>query len=298
VTPSCGRGQAAGGKGAAELEPGGAKFLKMRQQRTLRQAIGCAGVGLHSGARVAVTLRPAAEGSGIRFRRVDRPGSPGIAALPCHARAIDGVVCLVGQGGGTVRMIEHLMAALAACGIDNILVEISGAELPAMDGSALPFVRLIECAGTVEQARPVARLEVLQPIEAVSAEGFARLEPASELVLSLSDDVAGGLPASAATSAPDWSMRDLVSAREPACIEDGCEARAEETSRHQMLDALGGLALVPAHIEGRYIEHHANATLRCALLQALVSDRDSYMLAGIERDVLQPPTPAVLLRAS
>ena len=85
----------------------------------------------------------------------------------------------------TVRMVEHLMAALAACEIDNILVELSGAELPAMDGSALPFVRLMECAGTVEQSQPVARLEVLQPIEAVSAAGFARLEPASELVLSL-----------------------------------------------------------------------------------------------------------------
>ena len=298
MAPSCGRGQAAGGKGAAELEPGGAKFLRMRQQRTLRQTIGCAGVGLHSGARVAVTLRPAAEGFGIRFRRVDRPGSPAIAARPGHAQAIDGVVCLVGQGGGTVRMVEHLMAALAACEIDNILVELRGAELPAMDGSALPFVRLMECAGTVEQSQPVARLEVLKPIEAVSAAGFARLEPASELVLSLADDVADGLPACSAPSASDWSMRDLVSAREPACIEDGCEVRAEEISRHQMLDALGGLALVPAHIEGHYIERNADATLRCALLQALVSDRDSYVLAGIERDLLEPQTPAALLRAS
>ena len=171
MAPSCGRGQAAGGKGAAELEPGGAKFLRMRQQRTLRQTIGCAGVGLHSGARVAVTLRPAAEGFGIRFRRVDRPGSPAIAARPGHAvRPSTVSFASPARAAITVRMVEHLMAALAACEIDNILVELRGAELPAMDGSALPFVRLMECAGTVEQSQPVARLEVLRPIEAVSAE--------------------------------------------------------------------------------------------------------------------------------
>ena len=125
--------------------------------------IGCAGVGLHSGARVGLTLCPAAEGSGIRFRRVDRLGSAPIAASLDNVRGSDPATSL-GHPAGGVRMIEHLMAAFAACEIDNVLVEISGPELPVMDGSALPFVLLMECAGAVEQAAPAAVLELVRPL--------------------------------------------------------------------------------------------------------------------------------------
>ena len=269
----------------------------MRQQRTLRQTIGCAGVGLHSGARVAVTLRPAAEGSGIRFRRVDRPGSPAIAARPGHAVAIAGVICLAGGTGITVRMVEHLMAALAACEIDNILVELSGAELPAMDGSALPFVRLMECAGTVEQSLPVPRLEILRPIEAASRGGFARLDPAGELALSLAAGDAGGLPAFSMTFSPEACKRELVSARERTGVGGGCEIDADEASRHALLDALGVLALLPARIAGHYLEHNADPSLRCALLVALLADRRSWRVTGCRLDTLDLSDPIAMRRA-
>jgi UDP-3-O-[3-hydroxymyristoyl] N-acetylglucosamine deacetylase len=257
----------------------------MRQQRTLRHVIGCAGVGLHSGARVGLTLRPAAEGFGVRFRRVDRPGSPPIPASIEHvaAAAADGVTSLGERPAAGVRMIEHLMAAFAACEIDNVLVESSGPELPAMDGSALPFVLLIECAGTVEQDRPVMRLEVLRPVSVSSAGAQARLEPGSGLEL----EVEAGSPASPPARfrfrfSPEACKSELVAAREAAC-RTGSQDRsgdrfADEPIRHAALDALGDLALMPARLEGRYAERGNDPALRRSLLRRLLGDRRNWRL--------------------
>lgn len=291
AAPSCGRGQAAGGKDAAELESGGTKFPRMRQQRTLRQTIGCAGVGLHSGARVAVTLRPAAEGAGIRFRRVDRPGTATIAARPWHASAQSGATCLTGAGGVSVMMVEHLLAALAVCQVDNILVELSGPELPAMDGSALPFVRLIECAGTISQRPPVARLELLHTVEARSAGGYVRLEPAGELLLALGDVDPAAPPVFALPVTAQACRQELVAAR-------AGDVATTASARHTMLDALGCLALLPAQIVGRYVEHGANAALRCTLLHALISDRTAFCLTGLHIEALVPRADCALSLAS
>ncbi len=273
----------------------------MRQQRTLRHVIGCAGVGLHRGARVAVTLRPAAEGSGIRFRRVDRPGSSAIEAHPYNAFGADGVTSLANGTGGSIRMVEHLMAALAACQIDNLLIEVSGPELPAMDGSARPFVLLMECAGTVEQEEAVARLEILRPVEVRSPLGHARLEPASDLELVV--DAADGSrpPAFAMTFSPEACKGEVVGARDKSCIDrrrDDTAHRPGEAARHAALDALGGLALVPAWICGRYIERNADAGLRCALLRALLADRRNFDLTGLMLEALAWRPQGSLARAS
>ena len=256
----------------------------MRQQRTLRHVIGCAGVGLHSGARVGLTLRPAAEGFGVRFRRVDRPGSPPISASIEHvAAAADGVTSLGERPAAGVRMIEHLMAAFAACEIDNVLVESSGPELPAMDGSALPFVLLVECAGTVEQDRPAMRLEVLRVVSVSSAGAQARLEPGPGLEL----DVEAAAPASPPARfrfrfSPEACKSQLVAAREAACragTEDRADDRfADEPIRHAALDALGDLALMPARLEGRYAERGNDPALRRALLRRLLEDRRNWRL--------------------
>jgi UDP-3-O-[3-hydroxymyristoyl] N-acetylglucosamine deacetylase len=256
----------------------------MRQQRTLRHVIGCAGVGLHGGARVGLTFRPAAEGFGVRFRRVDRPGSPPIPASIEHvAAAADGVTSLGDRPADGVRMIEHLMAAFAACEIDNVLVESSGPELPAMDGSALPFVLLIECAGTVEQERPAMRLEVLRPVSVSSAGAQARLEPGPGLDL----DVEAGSPASPPARfrfrfSPEACKSELVAAREAVCL-GGPSGRgdarfADEPIRHAALDALGDLALMPARLEGRYAERGNDPALRRSLLRRLLGDRRNWRL--------------------
>jgi UDP-3-O-[3-hydroxymyristoyl] N-acetylglucosamine deacetylase len=146
-------------------------------QRTLRSSIGCVGVGLHSGARTSLTLRPAEADSGIRFMRKDQPLSTPIEAR--FDQVCDTTMCTtIGQRDGIfIGTIEHLMAALAAMEIDNVLIEIDGPEVPIMDGSAQPFIFLIECAGVVEQSLPRRWIEILKPVTATALGKSARLEP-------------------------------------------------------------------------------------------------------------------------
>jgi UDP-3-O-acyl-N-acetylglucosamine deacetylase len=247
----------------------------MRQQRTLQQVIGCAGVGLHSGARVAVTLRPSAEDTGIRFRRVDRPGSPSILAHPGNADTVDGVTCLRNAEGGCVRSVDQLLAAIAACEIDNILVELSGPEMPVMDGTPRPFLLLLECAGIMEQSRPAAWLEVARPVEVVSQTSAVRLEPGSGLEVAIEQS---GL-ATFALCAPAGGVRSaLFGGREPRRSPLNPEAR--ERARAVALAALAGLALVPAGISARYVERAGGPELRCALMRELLRDPANYRLRG------------------
>jgi UDP-3-O-[3-hydroxymyristoyl] N-acetylglucosamine deacetylase len=252
----------------------------MRQQRTLRHVIGCAGVGLHSGARVGLTLCPAAESSGVQFRRVDRPGSPAIPARLDHVGGTDLVTSLRDRRGGGVRMIEHLMAALVACEIDNVLVEITGPEVPAMDGSARPFVLLMECAGTVAQAKPAARLELLRALTANSVNGHARLEPAAGLELVLKRGSGDNARRLAFTFSPDACKRELVAARDGAGGPASGDCHADEALRHAALDVLGDLALIPARLQARYTESGADPALRRSLLRQLLSDPGNWRVTG------------------
>ena len=147
------------------------------RQQTLRTSIGCVGVGLHSGVKSALTLHPAEVDSGIRFLRKDLPDAEPIEAR--FDQVCDTTMCTtVGQkGGAVVSTIEHLMAALAALEIDNVLVEVGGPEVPILDGSAQPFVFLIECAGIEVQDKPRRWIEMLRPVTVTAHGKSARLEP-------------------------------------------------------------------------------------------------------------------------
>jgi len=146
-------------------------------QRTLRTSIGCVGVGLHSGVKTALTLHPAEMDSGIRFVRTDQTGMPSIDAV--YDQVCDTTMCTaIGRKeGAVVSTIEHLMAALAAMEIDNVLIEIDGPEVPIMDGSSQPFIFLIECAGIQEQDQPRRWIEVMKPVTVTALGKSARLEP-------------------------------------------------------------------------------------------------------------------------
>ena len=123
------------------------------QQRTLKNAIGCCGTGLHTGDKVVMTLRPGAPNTGIAFIRTDIPGAQAtIAASWQNISDSHLSTTLKNDQGIVVGTVEHLLAALAGCRIDNAVIEISGPEVPIMDGSAAPFVFLIECAGITGQA--------------------------------------------------------------------------------------------------------------------------------------------------
>src|SRR5256886_9953947 len=136
--------------------------MGIAQQRTLRSAIGCQGVGLHCGQKVVMTMRPAAPDTGIVFRRLD-------AGADIRARwqnTIESSLSTVLSNGEGIRIstIEHLMAALAGSGIDNAVIELDGPEVPIMDGSAAPFLHLVGRAGTVAQDEPRRGVKICKPI--------------------------------------------------------------------------------------------------------------------------------------
>ena len=275
-----------------------------RPERTIRHAIGCVGVGLHSGARVALTLHPAEAGSGIRFRRADRPGTPMLPAR--HDLVVGTTLCttLGISNGPRVQTVEHLMAAFAACEIDNVLVELSGPEVPAMDGSAQPFVFLIECAGIVEQERPRRLIEVLKPVAAAAEGAWARLEPAPALALECRIEFAhpligsqtaalvftGETFKSGCAAARTFGFADAVedlrargfarggSLKNTVVLDDGRVLNAEglrfkdEFARHKLLDAVGDLYLAGAPLIGHYVGHCAGHALNNRLLHNLFAD--------------------------
>ena len=279
-------------------------------QRSLKSAIGCIGVGLHSGARVAVTLRPAPAGHGIVFRRLD----VGASVPATFDRVVDTRLCtVVAEDGVRVATVEHLMAAFAGAGIDNALVELDGPELPILDGSAAGFLFLIECAGVAELPEPRRAVEVLRCVRVTDGEAFAELRPSREAALDMSLSIA--FPAAAIgrqalttrlsreSFASELSrartftlaeevevMRAAGLARggslDNAVVVDGARVlnpgglrMRDEFVRHKMLDAVGDLALVGGPIHGVFVGHRSGHTLNNRLLRAMIADRSAWRLA-------------------
>ena len=146
-------------------------------QRTLQESISCTGIGLHSGEKVKLTLKPAPADSGIVFVRTDIPGSPEIAAR------LENVVhthlsTTLGKNGVNVSTVEHLMAAFAGLGVDNARVELNGSEVPIMDGSAAPFVYLLRTVGVVGQDKSKRFILIRKPLSVWDGEKHMKVEPA------------------------------------------------------------------------------------------------------------------------
>ncbi|MGQ0663350.1 MAG: UDP-3-O-acyl-N-acetylglucosamine deacetylase [Pseudomonadota bacterium] len=163
------------------------------RQKTLKTSIRCRGAGLHSGAKVSMTLHPAAAGAGIVFRRTDiaaPAGSNGRAIPADWHHVVDSRLCTtLGNGDGVrVGTVEHLMAAFYGCEIDNAIVDIDGPEVPIMDGSAEPFVFLIECAGIFEQEAPRRAIEIVRRVTIEHEDRSVSLTPAPGFSISFEID--------------------------------------------------------------------------------------------------------------
>jgi UDP-3-O-[3-hydroxymyristoyl] N-acetylglucosamine deacetylase len=160
---------------AFSLAPGGGiGEAAAMSQCTLKAAIGCVGAGLHSGRRVCLTFHPAAADHGIVFRRTDL----GVEIPARFDRVVDTRLCTVlEQDGARVGTVEHVMAALLGCGIDNAVVELDGPEPPIFDGSAAQFVFLLDCAGRVAQDAGRRLVEIVRPVRVSDGDGFAELRP-------------------------------------------------------------------------------------------------------------------------
>ena len=275
-------------------------------QRTLKSAICCVGVGLHSGRRVNVALRPAAAGAGIVFRRSDLG-----VEIPARFDYVSDtrlctVLALSDRPEVRVGTVEHLMAALLACKVSNAIVELDGPEVPVLDGSAAPWVFLLDCAGTVEQDAPARMIEVLQAVRVQDGDAYAELRPGASASLEMSVSIAfdaaaiGRQALSLAVDGPAIrhelaDARTFTLAREIAGLQaaglalggsldnavvvDGAQVlnpgglrRTDEFVRHKMLDAIGDLALADAGLQGRFIGHRSGHTLNNRLLRALFAD--------------------------
>jgi UDP-3-O-[3-hydroxymyristoyl] N-acetylglucosamine deacetylase len=271
-------------------------------QNTLKSPITFDGVGLHSGRPARITLRPAAAGHGIWFRRSDiHVGDAMIPALYDAADRTPLCTRLINGAGATVSTVEHVLAALAGTGVHNALIEIDGPEVPILDGSAAPFVRGIVARGLRKQAAPVVAYEVLKTVTVENAGARATLMPADRLRIEFHidfDDVAIGRQSKTLDMANGAFARELCDSRtfcrlsdvqtmqrgglalggslDNAVVVDGHDVltpgglrHADEAVRHKMLDALGDLALAGGPVLGHYIGERAGHSLTNTLLRTL-----------------------------
>lgn len=275
-------------------------------QRSLKTSISCTGVALHGGLNVTLTLKPAAPDAGIVFHRTDVGGT--IPARWDHV--VDTRMCTVlGNADGiTVGTVEHLMAALAGCGIDNAEIELDGPEVPIMDGSSEPFVDLIECAGVVEQAAPRRVIRVHKEIGVSVGDSAASLKPGDCLDLNVEiefDSKAVQYQALSVGLMNGSFRKELSRARTFGFLHEVEQLRAaglakggsldnaivvsgdhilnedglrfeDEFVRHKMLDAVGDLYLAGAPIIGRFTGTRSGHAANNALLRALFADTEAW----------------------
>jgi UDP-3-O-[3-hydroxymyristoyl] N-acetylglucosamine deacetylase len=285
-------------------------------QCTLKSPISCVGTGLHSGKRVNMALLPAAAGTGIVFRRTDL----GIDIPARYDHVSDTKLCTQlgspAQGDGCIGTVEHLMAALFAAGVDNVIVTLDGPEVPVFDGSSATFLFLIDCTGRVEQPAPRNIIEILQPVRVTSPGGaFAELRPGTiglEMALSIDFPAAAiGRQALSLTLSERGFRVELARARTFTMLADieamhatglarggslsnaivvdgarivnpeGLQSR-DEFVRHKLLDAVGDLALAGAAIQGRFVAHKTGHALNNRLLRAVFADAANWRLVSAD----------------
>jgi UDP-3-O-[3-hydroxymyristoyl] N-acetylglucosamine deacetylase len=297
----------------------------MLRQRTLKSLVRTVGIGLHSGAKVQLVLRPAAADTGIVFTRTDTDPPVEIAASP-EAVGDTRMASTLEQGGVRVSTVEHLMSALAGLGVDNCYVDVDAPEIPIMDGSAASFVFLIRSAGLQEQSVARRFIRVLSPIEVREGEGrhvkWARLEPHFGFKLRFSIDF--DHPAIDATAqdvevdfARDTYEAAVARARTFGFVSEVEAMRAaglalggsfqnaivmdeyrvlnteglrsgDEFAKHKILDAIGDLYLLGRPLIAAYRAHKSGHALNNRLLRTLLADRSAYEVVSFERDAPAP----------
>lgn len=277
-------------------------------QNTLKTTISAQGVGLHSGRKVTMTLSPAPENTGIVFQRADLPGMPEIAAL--WDRVTDTRMCTaITEGDATIGTVEHVMAALRAAHIDNVLIMLDGPEVPIMDGSAEPFSFLLQCAGTQQQKAKRRVLRILRPVRVEDGDKWAEYTPADVSSFHFTADfdhpaigsqkreltmLNGNFPSQIARARTFGFLKEVDYLRSLGLAKGGSLDNAivldeekilnvdglrfdDEFVRHKILDAVGDLYLAGAPILGHYDGYKAGHAVNNALLRAVFADKANYM---------------------
>ena len=283
-------------------------------QHTLKKSVHIAGIGLHSGKTVNIALRPARANHGIVFVRTDVKDKNNIIPALWNY-VVDTQLCTVigNTDGVRVGTIEHLMSALRGCGIDNALVEIDAAEVPAMDGSAMPFVELIEDTGTAVQSEPRRAIRVLKEITVEHDGKRVTLSPSEECIFAGDIEFAhadigaqrfetklmnGNFRHDIADSRTfgflhevEWmrknglglggSLDNAIVLDQEGVMNPGGLRHADEFIRHKLLDAIGDLYLAGGRILGSYDGHRAGHALNNAVLRALFARPDAWEMVDL-----------------
>jgi UDP-3-O-[3-hydroxymyristoyl] N-acetylglucosamine deacetylase len=288
----------------------------MIRQRTLKNVIHATGVGLHSGKKVQMALRPAAPNTGIVFRRVDLPVPAEISAAPDHVGDTR-LSSTLEVGNVRVGTVEHLMSAFAGLGVDNAYVDLSAPEVPIMDGSASPFVFLIQSAGIEEQAALKKYIRVKKPVVVEAGDKWVRFDPYNGFRLDFT--IAFNHPVfetSRQTAVVDFAVtsyiKEVSRARTFGFMEEVESLRAkglalggsmenaivmdefrilnsdglryeDEFVRHKVLDAVGDLYLLGHPLIGAYTAYKSGHALNNQLLRAMLRDAEAWEFVSFER---------------
>jgi len=276
-------------------------LISMMQHTILRE-VSCRGIGLHSGAKVIMRLRPAPVNFGVRFRRMDLGHHPAVRA---HAHQVvnTSLATSIGSNGATVSTIEHLMAALYVSSVDNVLIELDGPEVPIFDGSAAPFLEILKDAGVREQSAPRQCLIVTRPVFLREGEAFVKATPANHFQVRYSIDFPHPLVGKqtllwsfdAASFGQDIArartfgfLKDVEKLQSMGLAQGGSLANAvvfddfrvlnqdgfryvDECVRHKILDFMGDLALAGRPLIGCFEVHKAGHALHNAFIRKLLS---------------------------
>jgi len=291
------------------------------KQRTLKESVRATGIGLHSGAKVYMTLRPAPANTGIVFRRLDLPDPVDVPADALKVTETNlGTTLELGEA--KVATVEHLLSALAGLGIDNLFIDLTAAEVPIMDGSAAPFVFLIQSAGIEEQNADKRFIRILKPIEVTEDDKWARLEPYDGFRVNLEIDFDHPvLQKHRQRASLDFStaafLKEISRARTFGFLKDVEYLRANELGlggsmdnaivmddyrvlnedglrfqdefvRHKVLDAVGDLYLLGCCLIGEFSGFKSGHRLNNLLLRALLEQPDAYQEVVFDTDRPSP----------
>jgi UDP-3-O-[3-hydroxymyristoyl] N-acetylglucosamine deacetylase len=289
----------------------------MLKQRTLKTTIKTTGVGLHTGARVDLVLRPAPPDTGIVFHRVDLPTA---VAIPADARHVGDtrLSSTLKHDGASISTVEHVMSALAGLGIDNVHIDVAGPEIPIMDGSAGPFVFLLQSAGVVEQNAAKKYLTILQSVEVRDGDKWARFDPFYGFKLDFTIDFPHPMFGSENRQvvidfAEHSYVKEVARARTFGFMQDVEAMRAaglglggslqnaivlddfrvlnaeglrydNEFVKHKVLDAIGDLYLLGHPLIGQYTAFKSGHALNNALARTLLDRPEAFELTTFKAE--------------
>ena len=292
-------------------------------QHTIRRSVSCSGIGLHSGQRVTMSLKPARAGRGIRFRRADLGG----IEIPATVDNVDRLhyATALSRDAGTVETVEHLLAALVGTGVDNVVVELNQPEVPIMDGSAASFVYLVHEAGLKRLTRPRRYLKVLRPVSLTRGDKSIALYPSEHFKVtytisfdhpllrhmthtlrvtqeSFVDEIAPARTFGFLKEvemlrkkglALGGSLDNAIVLGETGILNNSLRFE-DEFVRHKILDAIGDLALLGSPVIGHLVAHRGGHELHAAFAEQFLRDTDAWRLveSSANADVAAAAAPA------